>query len=351
MENKNHIFAYGMIFILIGIVLGSPFEVVSEGYYRTITIDSDYIDSNLMGFPLLVVLDNTTGDYNFHNNGADIRFTSSDFSVNFSYEISLFNNSGKTYCWVNVSESILSISDYVFCVTYNNANLSDGQNVIDVWDSSYLAVWHLNDLLDSTSNNIDLTNDGAVGGVVGKIGFCYDFEFDDVDCLYHNTFLDSGFDVLSVECWSKHESDTNGNYISKRNIAGQDRLFFRRDVGNLNFFLEGSNSGNKVVNGGAVSVGAWHYGYGSYEKGATLKVILNTTLSSGNIQSNSFLGGTADHFLIGKLNSVANTNAMDGLIDEVRVSSVLRNASWIKACYHSQNQTNGFLTIGTEQTL
>ena len=39
----------------------------------------------------------------------------------------------------------------------------------------------------------------------------------------------------------------------------------------------------------------------------------------------------------------------EGLIDEVRISRYERNAAWIKACYHSQLPTAGFLTFGSEQ--
>jgi len=39
----------------------------------------------------------------------------------------------------------------------------------------------------------------------------------------------------------------------------------------------------------------------------------------------------------------------NGSIDEVRISNVTRNASWIRASFNNQNQTPGFLTVGSEQ--
>jgi len=39
---------------------------------------------------------------------------------------------------------------------------------------------------------------------------------------------------------------------------------------------------------------------------------------------------------------------VDGKIDEVRISSVKRSAAWIKASYHTENDT--LLTYGSEET-
>ena len=64
--------------------------------YRKITIESDYIDATLTNFPLLVVLDNSTGNFNFHNGGADIAFVSLNNITRFGHEIESFDNAGDT---------------------------------------------------------------------------------------------------------------------------------------------------------------------------------------------------------------------------------------------------------------
>ena len=36
----------------------------------------------------------------------------------------------------------------------------------------------------------------------------------------------------------------------------------------------------------------------------------------------------------------------DGLIDELRISSIVRSAAWLKASYNNQFNVSGFLTFG-----
>lgn len=156
-------------------------------YYKVITIDHDYIDTDLSNFPVLVVIDDTTGDK--CNGGDSIRFIDIDNTTEYYYEIEKWVDNEDRIVWVNIT-SISSTVDTKFLMYYGNSDAIDNQNPTDVWNSNYMAVWHMNSLLDSTSNNIDLTNYGAVLTTDGgKIGDCYEFIDANNDYSYIQHFL------------------------------------------------------------------------------------------------------------------------------------------------------------------
>jgi len=187
---RQHILAIFIIILLILCVF-SPFynfpvqHARAAGWwntdwnhFRTITIESDYIDSNLDNFPLLVVINSTIGTK--CDGGDSIRFLSTDNSTEFYYEIEKWDASGNSFVWVNISETITSASDYVFLMYYNNTGASDNQNSTGVWDSNFLGVYHLDDTGATCSDSTANANDGEYKGnlpdrVTGAIGYGQDF--------------------------------------------------------------------------------------------------------------------------------------------------------------------------------
>lgn len=322
---------------------------INWSYYRKVTIESDYIGSNLNNFPLLVVINSTIGAK--CDDGNSIRFLSTDNSTEFYYEIELWNTSNDSFVWVKVSEVLTSDSDYAFLLYYNNSDAFDNQNPSAVWDSNFMAVWHMNSLLDSTINDIDLTNDGCDADAIGKIGDCYTWNVTNTDNMYHPTFLDvmPVSDEITFESWSNRVvEDDNYNIFAKSNIEGQDRLFFRTVGGFLELFGEGTNGGSRfavdVDLGGADE---WIYMVGMYKSNVALKIIREGIYITTGDSCEHIRDGTDSSFYLGSHLDVEQY--FDGRLDEIRVSNIIRSNSWIKATFHTQNQTTSFLTFGSEQ--
>ena len=193
-------------------------------FFRVITVDSGNLIGNpVQNFPLLIVLDNSSGDFMFYNSGADIRFINLGNTSEYYYEIESFDNSGSTYCWVNCSDDITTGSRLL--VYYGNPSASDNQNKENVWHSAYKGVWHMTNASDSTSNNVDWVNNG-VSFVAGMASDCGDFELDDTD----NMFYAAGVDIVqhdkTLECFLKAETLEDNN-------EGLDdcMVTFREDMG------------------------------------------------------------------------------------------------------------------------
>lgn len=329
---------------------------------RAITIDgSTYVDNALTGFPLLVVLDNTSGDYCFRSDGNDIRFVNSANDTDFSYEIETFDNSGKTICWVNISEQISTSGDYNFLVYYNNSGASDGQDVAGTWDNDFIAVYHMNSMTDSTSYGNDATNSGSVDDSSGKIGSCRLFDGSN-DYMLVNV-IDNDFTAtdlpFTTETWGCVDSTNDDNDAHQGIICLQEtrrrHVTFRKDAGaSWGVMTYVSHVRINGVNGyidtgtNSVTYGNWQYVVAVNDDGDQ-RVYLNDTEKETGALTGNYETQTYDN-LIGAYGTVGSTSGeWEGSIDEVRVSKVFRNASWIKASFHSQNQTTGFLTIGSEQ--
>jgi len=328
-------------------VMIDPWWNSSWNYHRSITIDKDYIDNSLTDFPVLVVVNSTVGSK--CDGGDSIRFLDEDNSTEFYYEIEKWDSSGDSYVWVNIS-NVLSSDDTVFYMYYNNSDAVDNQNPSSVWHSNYMAVWHLNNLSDSTSNNVDLSNYGA-DLVDGKVGSCYRFNKSETDWLNHTTFTDTGVpSSFTIELWMYNYGNDDESYlIDKYNVNAQDHYTLRVSSDQFMMNTEGGNHGNDYATApNTLTDNTWEYGVGIHNSGSALKAYHNLSSASGDtgwvIQD-----GTDYDFHIGCAVG-QSVNFVNGSIDEIRFSNIERNASYLKACFHSSNQSSGFLSWGSEVT-
>ena len=336
----------------------------SWSYYKQITLDSiDQVPSTLTNFPVLINITDTDLRDNALPNGSDIAFVlASDNAIQFKHEIEKYvGATGELVAWVNCT-SLPHDSDLVINMYYGNAGASNQTDAENVWDSNYMAVWHMNSLLDSTSNNIDLTNDGADSGAIGKIGDAYDFVLANTDYMYHATFLDSAWSAATWEGWtSRGDTNVSNYWISKTSISGQDRanIYNGNDANNhlLGGTWEGSNTG--ATNPASVLPfaidGQFYYQAVTYEANTKLESWVDgvggsSYQSAGNV--GTMRTGTFHNFMLG---SYGASTYWNGIIDEVRISSIRRSDAWMTTTYNTGNNAsvdcaNPFLSIGSEQT-
>ncbi|EMR75211.1 protein of unknown function (DUF2341), partial [Thermoplasmatales archaeon SCGC AB-540-F20] len=321
-------------------------------YYQTLTIDSSYIDSSLTNFPVLVVINSTVGAK--CDNGDSIRFLSTDNTTEFYYEIEKWDSSGDSYVWVNISESIPSDSDYTFLMYYNNSNANDNQSASNVWDQNYMAVYHLNETSgqhnDSTSNGYDSTTVQVTqqGADIGQVDGA-----DEFDGSNDYVAIPSGVNPTSkitVECWlQSHDNFYQGVWqlVSKYSayILGTDSSNSNR----VEFLIYDTTwrYGNHYA---VPDPTVWHYFAGTYDATTTNKYLYvdgnleeSDTNGVGNINND---GGPCH--LAHRESDGIGSNHYDGEMDEVRISNIDRNSSWIKATYHTINQTSDFMAWGGE---
>lgn len=147
-------------------------------YYREVTIDAAFVSEDLVDFPATIFLDETFEWDKVQYDGDDFRFLDSNYN-NIPYEIDTLTWGDEAVFHVRVPE-VDDTEDTVLYMFYGNATCSSGENKVAVWDSNFVAVYHMNDnpagdgILDSTSNANHGTKGAGtaapteVDGLVGK---------------------------------------------------------------------------------------------------------------------------------------------------------------------------------------
>ena len=372
-QNKKKLLSSLIVFILIASFFTGLFIITSEpvksaaedyAYYKTITIESDYISADLTNFPVLVHLDENEDMYDHVlNNLSDIAFFDSTKTVQFYHEVEYYNVGGgviDAYIWVNVT-SISSSEDTVIYLLYDD---SDGGYPTSyyqeqVWDSNFVMVQHLNgsqdtNCLDSTSTNNDVTGDYGTPSYqqTGVAGYGVDLVSASTETLVvpDDNTLDITGD-FTTECWVKPDSLEGNRVYSKCDSDGVDErtwLIEQRVDGQFRFECskDGTSANTKNTAAGTYNTTSWHYVVGTFRTSDNyIFARVNQNVSAGTDLTGDMQSSSADVF-IGSSNDGGPYDPYDGFIDECRISNCLRNDSWLNATFHTINETTGFITFG-----
>ena len=146
-----------------------PWYNSNWAYRKNVTINSSYIDADLVNFPILVrTTMNTT---KVQADGDDILFVNAT-GDKLDHEIEVYNaTTGFLTAWVRIP-SLSSSVDTVIYLYYGNAGCASQQNATGVWDEYYMCVRHLNEgTPNGTSGEVkDSTINGLTGTATGSGG-------------------------------------------------------------------------------------------------------------------------------------------------------------------------------------
>lgn len=341
-------------------------------YRKKIVFSDTTTTTTLTNFPVAVILASST-NFDFskaRGDGFDVIFTKDDGNTLIDFERERYaTTTGNAEFWVEIpSVATSTVASTTFYMYYGNSNASDISSSTAPWDANFVGVWHLKDdpdtstVQESTINNYDGTkgsaaNPNEVDGKIAK-GQNYDavtetIQMGDVlDFEYNQSF--------SVEAWGKHTATARVDMITSKMMAGapytgwmfwnfNNYIAFDLSSDNdpvLYIRLQGSTAINDNVwrhlsvtyNGNTLASGVELYVNG---------VVETKTVSQDTLGSNTTLN--AVNLAIGNRDTPATNNqGWEGILDEVRVSNIVRSVAWIKASYNSGNNT--LLTYGSEET-
>jgi hypothetical protein len=311
---------------------------------KMFTINHSMIDSNLENFPVLVKIPVEIGAY--CDNGNSIRFVDMTNTTEYAYEIDVWNNSGNSFVWVCLPNVYSSI-DTNFMMYYNNSNAVDDEAPNDVWDSNYVGVWHMNvdnatHTFDSTSNNHHGELNLYTVNYSAYVGYGLDFNGSG-DCII-DLGTDSdfyGLDDLTAMA-SFELSDLSAGFHSIFGFSGgpNDRNWeFGFNDNDMHFRItNGSSAKYEYVDGVTIehTVGfGWNdnqnlVGASHNEKSETT----SSTLDLINTAKKLGLGGFGDLTYYG----------IYGMLDEVRISNVVRSDAWRNAVYQNLVDYDNFMS-------
>jgi hypothetical protein len=320
--------------------------------------DAQSINEYLTDFPVLIVLNSSRVDYaNTQDSGEDLRFIDADGSTILEHEIEIWNETGTSYVWVKVpSIDKGSTTDHIW-MYYGNSNAMDGQDPNDVWDSTYVTVQHMdetsrtggsdNDNLDSTSNghNLEAYLNISHMDVTGLIGSAVEFDgFNEYIGSAGDEF-DATEDVGTLGLWVKVDNTTSTSSILNT-LENRDRAIWI-DAGQFNAGMSTGLFSSLELRGGFVDT-QWHHVVFSWDitKGELYLYVDGALVDNytGSSWSTSFRFPSTNygHFEFLNLN-FPQRDYFDGMMDEIRVSSIVRSGGWNDAQYRSM--TDAFVSF------
>jgi len=334
------------------------------GCRKKIIINHDQVAGNLNNFPVLVNITDPDLLNDVQSDGGDIVFVSyGDNTSQYAHEIEFFNNSdGSLIAWVNIT-NLSSTENTSFWMYYGNDDCINQENPSDVWDSNYGGVYHLNEVIgggnsirDSTLNNNHGTDSGDPNiGFDGVINNSIEFYGEDeyINCSDSASLRPSV--GITIEFWVKVDTFTDwaGIVTNAWDTVNIESGYYFYTWGDNSIWLHlktammgGGEWGN--VNFSA-NVNTWYYTTMTYN-GSILKLYQNgIEVDNQSISGNIDWGPNPYAQYFGCFLDDNDFITFDGALDEVRISNIARNISWISTSYYNQNDPTSFFTIENEE--
>jgi len=331
------------------------------GYRKKITIQDANVDGDLTDFPLYVDI-TSDADIGAHAqaDGDDIRFTTDDGITVMPHEEESFTVSAGSATgdfWVKVP-TINNATTTDIYIYYGNPDAADGQQITDVWDSSYKMVQHMTgaaytDLDDSTLNNSDVLTEGGdpVYDQTGQIhnAVVFDGTGDYVD-VGDKSVLDFGSSTdFTASAWIKTTAEIRTDIMGKGD--GQDsgdkkhwEIFTWTD-GTFGIFIDDdTNTAISYDDGTVVNDGEWHFVMATCSRtGNLIRYVDGLQTGSTSVASGVGDISSSEIFAIGKRGNKASGDHFNGTIDEVRITNDIRTANEIKFEHANINESDNEL--------
>lgn len=341
------------------------------GFRRVLNLESDEVAGSvdLTNFPVLISMTlaelatTVNGGVVENANGYDIVFT--DINNNqLAHEIELYNpGTGRIVMWVNVP-ILGATTDTEIRMYYGDSSISSSQeDVPNVWDANYAAVWHMAEdpstdtdgdcagngfeLCDSTANgnhgdaNGAFTSGELVGGQIGNAilfnGCCQYFS------IPHSASVDIGGTQVTVEAYGygSQPFDLDAAYLSKGPGTNVEQYMlgvnnYSSGTDDVNFRITTSTQHYRYDQGTKPS-NVWTHSVMRYDdslpSGQELQLFVEGASVFQTAASGS-LNQSVDNAYIAK-RAGGDNRLYTGQIDEIRLSNVARSNEWITTTYNN----------------
>jgi hypothetical protein len=376
------------VLLLAGLGLAQENYTTNWSGHRTFHVNtlansqtSTVITANVVKYPMLVRLGPADAAIfaAAKTTGADIRFTKSNNTTRLQHAIETWdatNNLGAV--WVLLDTVYANDQAQNFRMHWGNASAVDSSKSAAVFDTAngFVAVWHMdgatNNLVDATVNaftgtavgnaNTDNPQITSVAGVIGKgqdfpastnndnTGGGYRINGTSTGAL---NFPDSGRYTLSA--WINQQSNNQFRTIIGK---GDNQYAMHSNGTTLEFFQYASippgGAWQAVGLAGGSALNNWLHIVGIRNGPSSILYINGVMVDSTytNAANGAARIDTANVY-IGKWGGNASTQPtsndrfFDGILDEIRVSKVVRSADWNLLDFASQNAAQSLVTDST----
>jgi len=352
----------------------NPIEQNDENWWNTdfiyrklITINHSLADNSLKNFPILIYRENDDNlSSHAQDDGDDICFIDyEDNSTKLNHEIECYD-SGTLWAWVNVTSLHASIDTKIW-MYYGNETCESQENIVDVWDSHYVVVQHLNEtditvndhFTDSTAfvnHGTLVDSDGDSSSVAGKISNAFNFSSDyDYIKIKDDNELDIPHDI-TFEAWVKKSEFVDWDCISfKCDPVDQKPMNWQFGAAAapshgsnkalaLDYSRDDGDEWNTHWIDNVFCLNSWQWVAINYD-GSDVHFFENGSMISTQEETNDMDTHDFDIYI----GSLPDGNGFVGVIDELRISDISRNVSWLAATYRTTNNPSQYVLFGDEQ--
>ena len=337
------------------------FDIKFSGYTGTGT---------LTDFPVLIRLSKALNDFRYASckalNGGDLRFADANGNL-LPSEVERWDATGESLVWVKVPTLT---KDTVITAHYGCAT-PDAVTPTQVWDSHFLAVWHLGaeqgttTQSDSTANGKDFGietayADGVAVGTAGVAGLAAAFhQREDGKGCYSQSDSSgyfAGFTAFTMEAWTYQDNHEVGTLATDYCVLKKGpsnptwQIYETKNDGRIGYSFKTNNTSSAAYitpakdNANKPVRATWNHSVFTFDSASGARgVYLNGTsrqnyaILPANVVTVS--DNASSLYLGGQL--LNNSASFPGTIDEVRISDIARSADWVKATYDTIN-TPGF---------
>jgi hypothetical protein len=317
-------------------------------YRKKLTLNGSLVQGTQTDFPVLVALTDPDSHLqaNAQASGNDILFTAADGTAKLAHEIERYDAAtGALVAWVKVP-TLTNGTNTVLYMYYGNAGAANQQSPTAVWDAGYEAVWHLGtSLADSTSVANHGTDSGGSTVVAGAVGQGRSFDGVD-DYVYTANGASVSYTNLTIEAWVRTTTATGYPIVSWEGVNQTGTANTLWDAGlyvdtaaDLRFYVF-QTSGYYPVATGSYNDGLWHHvvGVSDVASGSTRIYVDGAERGTDGREDTNPIG--TRYWRIGSYKNIGSTLGADGFfngqVDEVRISTNARPASWIGTAHSNQ---------------
>jgi len=326
-------------------------------FKKRLTIDPARVTGAQPQFPVWIsIVDDADLRAHATDGGTDIYFTNAS-GAPLPYQIQRWTrSSGWLEAWV--SADLDDLASTTLELRYGDPGRAAAPNPSQVFSNAFVAVWHLDDMLDTNAvaDAVGL-HPGATGGlgptdrVTAQLGSGIDF--DGTSQRVNFTLPLTGNGDHTISAWVNQRTATGFDSIVTMGnpVMNQSRVFHSHFTSGLLASFYGNDWSSTLPN---IDNAGWVLLHWTYRGANRLSHVYRNGADLGSF---TFAAGVNTQGLDGNLGYApmqwgpggTEPCALNGILDEVRIATVERSASWIATEYANQTAPQTFYAIGAEE--
>jgi hypothetical protein len=282
----------------------------------------------------------------------DFAFLDPATSGELNYQVESYNSTtGTLLVWVQIPKLYAATNNTLsfYFGSLTPAHTASFYN--STWGSDYLAVYHFNEtsgtVLDATNNAVNGTATNVTAATdkihtaAGLTGGGYSFSKTSQSKIITTKKADITANAFTLSAWVSVTTPGGDNKVVSNELnfgpgykLGAKLNAVETETRSTNTIGTEGNLGR----GGTVTTG-WHYIQGTFNGSAFINYLDGVAVTTSLLKTATSitpLAGDVVTMGIDHRSGVADENYFDGLMDEVRISNVIKSSDWIKAEYVNQ---------------